>query len=358
VSAISPIDVLAPEVHAEVHLKMRRLPKRWMSWATAIFLGASSIGGYIHRQLIGSAWHEAHNISAAWWLVLFAVVAFHRVLTITQHGSAVPTVSFARSALASEVDQGASNAVVGGAAIGTTLRVAMWRSWGVDPLGVVAALFVGTFIPSFALWIIAGAYSWPRLVSGNSNRTDLFVGLGALAFVLVPAIFWFFALTRRGFAAWLTGMANRIVIRISRRVSFVRRLTERHHLPELSEDVRVRSLALIRQRGLRLLVASVAAQAFMPVILLACLHAVGVGVSIDNMEILRTYAIVKIVSSFVPVPGGLGILDVGILGSLLNAGASRPQAVAALAVFRGITFFLPIVTGTAAAIVWRRRQAS
>jgi uncharacterized protein (TIRG00374 family) len=47
----------------------------------------------------------------------------------------------------------------------------------------------------------------------------------------------------------------------------------------------------------------------------------------------------------VPVPGGLGVTEVGLVTGLTAAGVPSPTAVAAVLTYRLITFWLPPVPG-------------
>lgn len=352
-SLVAPAELLLPEARVQA----RRLPHRWMSWATALFLLASVAGIVLHRSLMAEAINDARSVPMWSWALLLGLVLCHRLLLVSQQWAAVQNVGFARMGLATEANLGASNAVVGGSAIGTALRVAMWRSWGVDPLGAAVALFLTALCPSFAMWIIAGFHAWPDLVGGRADRVDVIVGLGAIGFLVVPAVFWAMALTRPKVTAWLGAGVQKGVNRVARRVPAVRRAVESNPIPAMSEEFRSRALLVCRKRGALILGSAIASQVILAALLVACLHAVGATDALNGWEVVRAFAVVRVVSSFVPIPGGIGVMELGIVGALTSAGATRPQAVAALAIYRGFTFFLPIVTGAIGALVWRRRQA-
>lgn len=352
-SLVAPAEILLPESRVLVR---RRARSTWMSRMTAVFLAASIAGAVLHRSLLAEAWNDARSISPGWWVGLVGLVLAHRVLLVTQQWAAVTDVGFARMALGAEANLGASNAVVGGSAIGTALRVTMWRSWGVDPVGVAVALFLTALCPSFAMWALAGIHTWPDIVSGHADRADLIIGVGAVGFLVVPAAFWSAALLIPSFSARLARLANRIIRRVAGRVTVVARLLDSRPIPELSEEFRTRTLAVIRRRGLLILSSAIASQLMLALLLVASLHAVGAGQGLDPWEVMRAFALVRVGCSFVPIPGGIGVMEIGIVGALTTAGATRPEAVAALAVYRGLTFFMPIVTGTLGALIWRRRQ--
>ena len=62
---------------------------------------------------------------------------------------------------------------------------------------------------------------------------------------------------------------------------------------------------------------------------------------------------VTLLSSFVPVPGGVGVVEAGLTGALVAAGVDAPSALAGVLVFRLLTYVAPIVLGAALYVWWR-----
>jgi uncharacterized membrane protein YbhN (UPF0104 family) len=71
----------------------------------------------------------------------------------------------------------------------------------------------------------------------------------------------------------------------------------------------------------------------------ASLHAVGQHVSIATLITVNTLA--AIVGGAVPVPGGLGVVEAGLIAGLTSAGVPQDQAVAAVLIQRLFTAYLP-----------------
>jgi uncharacterized protein (TIRG00374 family) len=64
-------------------------------------------------------------------------------------------------------------------------------------------------------------------------------------------------------------------------------------------------------------------------------------------------------AGMIPVtPGGLGFVEAGLTGTLVLTGAHEQQALAAVAVYRLVTCWLPVVAGTAAYVMSRRTAPS
>ncbi len=96
-----------------------------------------------------------------------------------------------------------------------------------------------------------------------------------------------------------------------------------------------------------------AAQACGAVILLVALRGLGVGDELGTVEFARVFFVVTLLSSFVPVPGGVGVVEAGLSGALVAAGVDPTAALAGVLVYRLLTYVVPIVVGATLYAVWR-----
>ena len=103
---------------------------------------------------------------------------------------------------------------------------------------------------------------------------------------------------------------------------------------------------------------TVVAQLCSAAVLLIALRSVGVGGELGNIEFLRVYFIVTLLGSFIPTPGGVGVIEAGLTGALVAAGAAPAGALAAVLVYRAITYVMPIMIGAAMYFVWRSRTGA
>ena len=67
--------------------------------------------------------------------------------------------------------------------------------------------------------------------------------------------------------------------------------------------------------------------------------------------------IIGYLANLVPVPGGIGVLEGGLAGTLMIYGAPGTQAVAAVLVYHAVAFWLPSLGGLLAYLLLRRRLA-
>ena len=72
-----------------------------------------------------------------------------------------------------------------------------------------------------------------------------------------------------------------------------------------------------------------------------------VGVSVPLSVILLGYLIGQL-GGLLPIPGGIGGIDGGLLGTLIVFGAPAAATAAAVLAYRVILFWLPLVTGAIA----------
>jgi uncharacterized protein (TIRG00374 family) len=78
-----------------------------------------------------------------------------------------------------------------------------------------------------------------------------------------------------------------------------------------------------------------------------------VGSELDTIEFLRVFFIVTLLGSFIPTPGGVGVIEAGLSGALVASGVAPSSALAAVLVYRLITYVMPIVIGGVLYLFWR-----
>ena len=102
-----------------------------------------------------------------------------------------------------------------------------------------------------------------------------------------------------------------------------------------------------------ILAGSVLSQLFVAMSLGGALHAIGQRASIATLIVVITAA--SIVGGATPVPGGVGVVEAGMIAALASAGVPQEQAVAAVFIQRLFTAYLPPVWGWAT-LAWMRRR--
>ncbi len=125
----------------------------------------------------------------------------------------------------------------------------------------------------------------------------------------------------------------------------------RPHLVSIWLNIKV--IAAEPRKIFYVLAGSTLAQLVVTLSLGASLHAVGQRTSIATLISVITLA--SIVGGAVPVPGGAGVVEAGLIAGLTSAGIPQDQAVAAVLIQRLFTAYLPPVWGFAT-LTWMRRR--
>jgi uncharacterized protein (TIRG00374 family) len=215
------------------------------------------------------------------------------------------------------------------------VRVRFFQRQGYDPS---AALSSGA-IESTASWVVkgllflaaigfaAGTFHVPTGSAGHQTAVWIIVG------VLIAA-----------------GIAATLIIFIPR----LRRLASarvRPHLVKIWADFK--AIATEPRKVIYVLTGSVLSQLFVALALGASLHAVGQRASIATLLVVITAA--SLIGGAVPVPGGAGVVEAGLIAGLTGAGVPQEQAVAAVFIQRLFTAYLPPIWGWVT-LAWMRRR--
>ncbi len=326
--------------------------------ASLLLVGAIVASAVVfHGRFLSAALAEVGTLPPLVALLLLAGSATHRTLQALLIGNSAPGMTMRRSFVVSEAYAGCSNAMIGGAAVGTGVKVAMLRCWGRSPAEVAASLAATAVAPALAMWSLALSHTAPRVLLGTADRFQTTVAAAAVVGVVGHLGFWWYVLARPGPATRVGRIVDRLLPALGRAcrgpLRRLRPVLERVHGTDATCAVREVGLRLVRKRGAALVATGLASQLLLAVLLLLALRGVGEN-GPGNLEVLRAFAIARVAASFVPTPGGMGVLDVGLFTALVSAGAQAPTAVAALVLFRAATFAVPIVTGTVAVLWWRR----
>ncbi len=123
---------------------------------------------------------------------------------------------------------------------------------------------------------------------------------------------------------------------------------------------RGRAGALIAARGWRITAATAASNLTLWLVLLACLRGVGLSqAQVSWQTSLAAFAFVRLLTVLPVTPGGLGITELGLIGTLAAAAGHQAstQVTAAVLLYRAVTYLPPIPLGAIACLIWRHAPA-
>jgi putative heme transporter len=286
--------------------------------------------------------------------VLGLASAAHVAIAGTVLLAATPGLTYRQALVVNEASTATANTVPGGTALALGLVYRMLGSWGFSKTRSTLAITVsGTWniLTKLAMTVVAamllavrGDAGGGRLVAGAAAAGVFAAAAVAIAVVLGSEDF----LTRAGEAA------GRLSLRLRRRL---------RHQPtdgwgQAAAQYRRRAIAVIRRCWIRLTLSALASYVSLYLTLLITLRAVGVSNDELNwIDVLAVLAIVRLVSAIPLSPGGLGIVELGLIAGLTSSGGDREDIVVAVLAYRLLTYVVPIVVGFFAFVYWRNNNS-
>lgn len=278
-------------------------------------------------------------ITASWNLVTYWLVWM----------AAVPNLGLRRAALVAHAPTAVANTVPAGSYVAVALTYSMLRSWGHRGSSATLAMvitgvwnnFAKLALPVVALAALAidGDVDAPRVVAA-------ILGLGGLAAAVAV-----FAAAMRTDAA-----ASRVARVAATTATPVLRAIGRPAPSGWDLALRrFRARALLAARWHLLTAATLVGHVSLFLVLLASLRATGVSAAeVGAAEALAVFAFARLATAVPFSPGGLGVVELALTTGLVAAGGGRAPVVAAVLVYRALTYLLQVPLGGAAYVLWRR----
>ncbi len=326
-------------------------PRRW--WVRPLVVAAVSlvVGALVVRFVgtvdwsqVVSAWQRLSPVTGA---VLLVGLLVRQVLNAVPLSRFVPGLSLPRS-----LQNDAAANVTGTVApppADVVVRVAMFRSWEVNPVDGMAGVTLNMLV-FYAVRFLAPALGLLVLAyRGVESAQIVSAGLSALVAV---AIIVALVLVARGdaFAAWLGRAAGRVARR-------VRDGVDPESWSGAVVDFRGRMAETLRTGLAPAMAALVAMVVTDSLILLMALRFVGVGPEVLAWtEVVGGFLLVYPLT-LMPL-FGLGVLDAALVAAwTASAGTAwEAEIVAALVLWRSVTILGPLSAGAITIAVWQRRN--
>jgi len=308
-----------------------------VSWPNLLFAVGSLLGIWLIIGILSDAGDSLDAIKGASWGWVALTFVFAQLPVVAEGwaltGAAVGQIPFGRC-VALETSN-IFTALVGGDVAVFALRVRFFQRQGYDAeaavsagaIATTASWTVKTLLFLIALPFAAGSFHAPSGSGGDQAAVWIILA------VIIAA----------GIAATVIALVPRLRRLVSRQV--------RPHL--LNIWANVKTIAAEPRKIVYVLAGSTLAQLLVILALGASLHAVGEHASIATLITVNTLA--AILGGAVPVPGGLGVVEAGLIAGLTAAGIPQDQAVAAVLIQRFFTSYLPPVWGWAT-LAWMRRR--
>jgi len=351
--AAGPGDPAPPESGGGDRWTARR--KQILQIAVSLLLLAL-IFSYVSRQLtdLSEIWGVLRTLSWRELVLLVIATAWSLYTYWILVVLATPGLTYPQAAVMTQSTTAVANSVPAGGAVSVGLTYAMFTSWGFSKarssvsvvvtgiwnnFGKVAAPIVG-----LALLALQGQPGGGRMAAALAGVAGL---IGAIVlFALVLHSDAFAAKTGTVLGRWssaLLGLVRRgPVTGWDRAVVKFRRLV----------------IELVRHRWVALTLATVLSHASLYLVLLICLRVMGVSAhDVGWAQVLAIFAFARLLTAIPLTPGGAGVVELTLIEGLVRAGGNRAHVVAAVLLFRLLTYVLPIALGLGTYVVWRRNRS-
>jgi len=298
----------------------------------------------------GSVADQLATISAAWAVALAASALVDVLSTPLPWQAVLPQLPFIGALAFTQASTALTTVLPGGAPLGMAISFGFLRRMrvGAGQAGFAVAVTGIWSQVMILIYPLVGAllvFATGHLTSSTAAIAGASAAAGAVIVGLTVA-----ALRSPRAALWLGDTAARIAGRVAR---FFRRSP-----PDWSGDALVRlreeRLGFLRRRWPALTIATLANQLSAYLVFELSLLAVGISFgTLPPSEAFLAWAIGRVLSSLPLTPGGIGFVELGMIGTLVGFGAPHAHIVAAVLLYRGLIVLPTLFIGAAALIGFR-----
>lgn len=298
-------------------------------------------------------WTAVRSMSGWQIALLVAAAAFNLITFAPNWQVALPGLRYVQSLEVTFASTAVANVVPAGSAVSFGIAWTMLREWGFDRRAVARAIvltgvwnhFLNVGFPLIAVVLLA-------IEGQESEFLNRAAFIGAVL-LFVSIAFFVGILRNEATARRAGGLWDRIATAILR----VLRKGPVTGSAEAFARFREDSIDLLQRRWHALTAAAVGGTLAVFVVLLVALRVTGVSSDqIDLIEAFTAWSLVRLLTALPITPGGIGIAELGLVGVLTGFGGAEASVVAAVLLFRALTFLPPILLGLIVAFTWRRHE--
>lgn len=321
---------------------------RWIRIAVGlVVVVAAFVYGLPRFASYTQVWSQVEDLDRRWLGPLLILGLINLVAPAISFRAALAELRLRDAVVMDWATTTLTNLVPGGSALAIALTWSMLRSFGLAGRAITRAIVVtGVWDTFVKLGTPLLAVAWLALeqpVSPGLVRAAVF---GAILFV-VAVVLGAAVLTGGGTAA----RVGRVIDRL--------RLVGRGW-PARLEEMRQETFEMLAGRWPSLTWWTVFGHLNLYLLLLVCLRAVGVdSPQLGAAQVLVAFAFGRLITAIPLTPGGLGVLEVGLVSALGVVGdAPEAAVVAGVLIFRFLNLVVPLPLGAVSWLWWQRRSAT
>jgi uncharacterized protein (TIRG00374 family) len=309
----------------------------------------------VWRVITDLTWLEMTSLVAA---TIFNLFTYWWLMQV-----AMPGLTFGQAAVANQSSTTIANIIPGGGVVALGVTYTMFHSWGFT--GSQIALLISTTgiwntflklgLPVVAVVLLA--------ITGRATSALLIPAAIGLA-ILIGSIVLF------GMVLWKKELARGIGDRIGRAWSWIRKHFRKEPVTTWGEGAvrfRKQTIKLVAKRWPALTLMTVVSHLALWFVLLLTLRHVGVSAQeVSTIQVLAVFAFARLLSAAPITPGGLGVVELALIGGLYAAGRDhadvpldvfKTQVTAGALLFRTLTYGIQIPLGGFTYMIWQRMKS-
>jgi uncharacterized protein (TIRG00374 family) len=333
----------------------RKLVKRILSIALSLVI----VGGIFFFAIpriadYRAVWHTIQSLTPLELGTLVAAMVFNLFTYWFANMAALPRLRLWPAAVLTQTTTSVANTIPAGGAIAIGLTFQILRSWGFTNTSITL------YVAVTGVWNIFMKLALPVLSILALVLTGSGTGAYVIAAVIGLAVLGI-AVTLFALVFWREALARRIGDGLGRVISKVRAIFRKPPLTDAGERaVRFRgdTITLVEDRWIRLTVTTILSQLALWFVLLLCLRHMGISEQqVSWAQTLAVFSFGRLLTALPITPGGLGLIELGYIGGLVAAGGDKPKVVAAVLLFRALTYGIQIPIGAFTYLIWRSNSS-
>jgi uncharacterized protein (TIRG00374 family) len=302
-----------------------------------------------------AVWQAMRTLTPLEFWSLMAVMIFNLWTYWIANQAGLIGLGLGQSAVVTQTSTSVANTLPAGGALGIGVTAAMLNTWGFTAgeitlfVGVTGIwnIFAKLALPVIALaLLVLSGHVDPKLV------TAAVVGVVTLIVAVAVLVLVFRS----------EAMARRIGDFFGRILTWFRKLFRKGPAEGTGDKLvkfRRETIILTSRRWFMLTWTTLLSQVALCAVLILSLRHMGVSeAELPAVEIFAVYAFSRLLSAVPITPGGVGVIDIGYIAGLTAFDSvEKAQIVAAVLIFRLLTYGIQIPLGAFTYVIWRRKKS-
>jgi uncharacterized membrane protein YbhN (UPF0104 family) len=286
---------------------------------------------------------------------LLAATVFNLYTYWLANQAALIGLSLKKAAVVTQTSTTVANTLPAGGALAIGISATMLNSWGFTAGEIT--LYVGVtgiwnIFAKLALPVLALAF---LVLTGTTDPALVTAAAIGIAFLAV-------AVTLLVLVFRSEKMARRVGSGVGRIWSAVIKVFRKPPITDMGDRAakfRRETIILVRRRWFRITWTTLLSQVALFFVLLLSLRHMGVSEEeISTAQVFAVYCFSRLLSAIPITPGGVGVIDLGYIGGLgAFDSAEKAQIVAAVLIFRVLTYGIQIPIGALTYLYWRQKKS-